>query len=39
MHFNHGEVLLEWDQQIQTVCNKVNAIIDDVAKAGIKLSV
>ncbi len=32
IHFNQGEVLLRWDQQIQQICTKVNTIIDDMAK-------
>ena len=33
------ESLLQWDAQIQNVCNKVNEICDDMAAAGIKIEV
>ncbi len=32
------EALLQWDAQIQNVCNKVNEICDDMANAGIKIA-
>jgi len=38
IHFHQGEVLLQWDAQIQSLCHKVNEIVDETAKAGIKLS-
>jgi len=38
IHFDAGEVLLQWDAQIAGICNKVNAIIDDMSKSGIKLA-
>ena len=36
---NNVEPLLQWDAQIQSVCNKVNEICDDMAAAGIKIAV
>ncbi|GAX73595.1 hypothetical protein CEUSTIGMA_g1046.t1 [Chlamydomonas eustigma] len=38
IHFHQGEVLLQWDAQIQSLCHKVNEIVDEAANAGIKLS-
>jgi hypothetical protein len=35
IHFHQDEVLLQWDAQIQAICNKVNGIIDDVTTAGL----
>jgi len=32
-----AEQLLQWDTQIQGICNKVNDIMDDMVKTGIKV--
>lgn len=36
LRFDELESLLLWDAQIQSVCHKVNAIVDQVAAAGIR---
>jgi COP9 signalosome complex subunit 4 len=38
IHFTQGEVLLQWDDQVTSICTKVNGIIDDISKAGITLA-
>jgi len=38
IQFHQGEILLQWDTQIQSFCSKVNGIVDDIAQAGIKLT-
>jgi CSN4/RPN5/eIF3a helix turn helix domain len=32
-----SEQLLQWDSQIQSMCNQLNGIIDRMADKGIKL--
>ena len=39
IEFHQQELLLQWDSQIGGVCSKINSIIDDIATAGIKLTV
>lgn len=30
IHFYQDELLLQWDHQIQSICTKVNSIIDTI---------
>jgi len=35
IHFDAEEPLAQWDIQIQSVCNRVNDIIDNMSRAGL----
>lgn len=37
IYFNETEPLLQWDAQIQAICEQVNNIVDAAADAGIQL--